>query len=110
MRLRRRLSRGLKLLAIPAICVAVTGYFGYSGIFGPRGLLAWNDTEARLAVKEQELAQLRAKRQALEHRITLLDGKSIDPDLLDEVARGMLFQGRPGEVAVPRDKPAPPPR
>lgn len=108
MRIRRRLSRGFGMLAIPVICFAVTGYFGYSGIFGERGLLAWQDTSAKLAIKKQELAQVRTERMALQHRISLLDGTAIDPDLLDEVSRGILFQGRPGEVAVPRDKPVPP--
>jgi cell division protein FtsB len=95
------------MLAIPVICFAVTGYFGYSGIFGERGLLAWQDTSAKLAIKKQDLAQVRGQRVALQHRIALLDGKTIDPDLLDEVARSVLFQGRPGEVAVPRVKPVP---
>ncbi|MGQ0741604.1 MAG: FtsB family cell division protein [Alphaproteobacteria bacterium] len=104
MQIRRRLSRGFGMLAIPAICISVTAYFAYSGIFGERGLLVWQDTSAKLAVKKQALGQLRAERRALEHRISLLDGKTIDPDLLDEVSRGVLFQGRPGEVAVPRDK------
>ena len=97
------------MLTVPAICCAVTVYFGYSGMMGPRGLLAWQDTEARLAIKKQELADVRGQRVALQHRISLLDGKVIDPDLLDEVAHGVLYQGRPGEVAVPRDKPTPPP-
>ncbi len=109
MRIRRKIVRGVGMLTVPAICCAVTIYFGYSGIFGERGLLAWQGTEAKLAVRQQELAELRGQREALQHRISLLDGKVIDPDLLDEVAHGVLYQGRPGEVAVPRDKPVPPP-
>jgi len=38
------------------------------------------------------------------YRIALLDGKAIDPDLLEEVARGLLLETRPDEVAVPREK------
>jgi cell division protein FtsB len=89
---------------VPAICCAITFYFGYSGIFGERGLIAWNATQSRLALAKQELSEVRAKRLALQHRISLLDDSAIDPDLLEEVARGVLLETRPGEVAVPREK------
>jgi cell division protein FtsB len=102
MRVRRRVSESLGMLFIPLICIAVTAYFGYSGIVGPRGILAWNRTEAQLAMKRQELAQVQSERKALERRISLLNAKALDPDMLEEVARGVLSQGRPGEVAVPR--------
>ncbi len=104
MRVRRGLSESFSSLLIPAICCAVSLYFGYSGIFGERGLLAFSNTQGRLAVAERDLAEIRAKREALQHRISLLDGKAIDPDLLEEIARLMLLQTRPGEVAVPREK------
>ena len=91
-------------MLVPAICCAITLYFGYSGIFGNRGLLAWNATQGRLAMARQELAEIHAKRLALQHRISLLDDSGIDPDLLEEVARGVLLETRPGEVAVPREK------
>jgi cell division protein FtsB len=47
---------------------------------------------------------LRAQREALRHRISLLDDDAIDADLLDEVAHTVLLETRPGEVAVPREK------
>jgi len=100
--MRRRVSENFGMIVVPVICFAVTVYFGYSGIAGPRGLLARNSTQAELAVKQEDLAQLRSERKALEHRISLLNAKALDRDMLDEVARGVLSQGRPGEVAVPR--------
>jgi cell division protein FtsB len=104
MRMRRRLSQSFSLMVVPAICCAVSFYFGYSGIFGERGLLAWNNSQAQLLVAKENLAELRGKREALQHRIALLDDKAIDPDLLEEVARGVLLESRLGEVAVPREK------
>ena len=92
------------MLMIPAICVAVTFYFGYAGIFGERGILSWNETRTELAVAKQELDRVRTERKALQHRIMLLDEHAIDPDLLEEVARGVLLENGPGEVAVPREK------
>jgi cell division protein FtsB len=102
--MRRRVTDNFFMLMIPAICVAVTFYFGYAGIFGERGILSWNETRTELAVAKQELDQIRTERKALQHRITLLDEHAIDPDLLEEVARGVLLENGPGEVAVPREK------
>jgi cell division protein FtsB len=100
----RRIGRNVGLILLPAICWAVSGYFGYSFFFGDRGLLAWRQTQDELAVAKHDLADVHAKREALQHRISLLDGKAIDPDLLEEVARGVLLESRPDEVAVPREK------
>ena len=100
----RRLGRKFSFLVLPAICCAISVYFGYNFFFGERGLLAWRQSQDELSLAKQDLAQVRAKRVALAHRISLLDGKSIDADLLEEVARGMLLQTRRDEVAVPREK------
>jgi len=102
--MRRRISRSSSFIVLPAICCAVSAYFIHGFVFGERGLLAWHRTEDQLAVAKRDLDGLRAKREALQHRISLLDGKAIDPDLLEEVARGTLLETRPGEVAVPREK------
>ncbi len=104
MRLRRRYAENVGLMILPTICCAVSLYFGYSGIAGPRGLLALHRTESDLSLAEHDLAQLKAERAALQHRITLLGDGAVDPDLLEEVARGVLAQGRGDEVAVPREK------
>lgn len=104
MKLRRRIVRCVNLLLLPAICCAVSGYFGYSFLFGERGLIAWRTTQDQLAAARHDLGQLRSGREALQHRILLLDDDNIDPDLLDEVAHNLLLENRPGEVVVPREK------
>ena len=91
-------------MLVPVICCAISLYFGYSGIFGERGLIAWSNDQAQLEAAKRSLGEVRAEREALQHRISLLDDKAIDPDLLEEVARGVLLENRPGEVAVPREK------
>ena len=48
MRMRRRLSENVSVLLVPAVCCAITLYFGYNGIVGPRGLLAWSATQSEL--------------------------------------------------------------
>ena len=104
MKLRRSFAYYVHLLLLPAICCAISGYFGYSFLFGERGLIAWRSAQDQLALARHDLAQLRNRREALQHRISLLDDGSIDPDLLDEVAHNLLLDSRPGEVVVPREK------
>ena len=104
MQVRRQVRRNFNTIAVPAICCAVCLYFGYSGIFGNRGLIAWSQTRTELAAAKGDLSDIRGRREALERRISLLDGRAIDADLLEEVARGVLLETRPGEVAIPREK------
>jgi cell division protein FtsB len=104
MRMSRRIGRNIQLILLPAVCCAMSGYFGYTVVFGERGLIAWRQAQDQLRLAQSDLASLKAKREALQHRISLLDGKVIDPDLLEEVARSELLETRSGEVAVPREK------
>ena len=66
------------------------------------GLFALEDTQARLSVKQTQLAQIQDERSRLEHRIQLMEPGNADPDLVEELARGQLMDGGPGQVAVPR--------
>jgi cell division protein FtsB len=102
--MRRHISESFGMMIVPVICCAVTFYFGYNGMFGERGILALNNSQAELAVAKRDLADITARREALQHRISLLDDRAIDPDLLEEVARSVLLEGRTGDVAVPREK------
>jgi cell division protein FtsB len=101
MRIRRSVSRIFGVLVVPAITLAVVGYFGAYAIWGNRGVLALEDTEARLGIQQQQLNQLQDNRAGLEHRIALLENNP-DPDLVEELARGQLMDGAPNQVAVPR--------
>ncbi|MBV9991181.1 MAG: hypothetical protein JOZ72_07790 [Alphaproteobacteria bacterium] len=38
----------------------------------------------------------------LEHRIALMRPGAVDPDLVEELARGELMDGAPNQIAVPR--------
>ncbi|MBN9566157.1 MAG: hypothetical protein J0H79_00925 [Alphaproteobacteria bacterium] len=60
-------------------------------------------TDTRLAMRKELLTDLRDQRQRLQHRISLLEPGSVDPDLVQELARGQLMDGGPGQVAVPRN-------
>ena len=102
MRIRRSVTNFFTALVIPAISLAVIAYFGSHAIWGERGLLALEDVQARLGVEQQRLAQLHDERVRLEHRVRLMEPGSVDPDLVEELARSRLLDGGPGQVAVPR--------
>jgi cell division protein FtsB len=103
MRVRRRIGHYVHLLLLSAICCAISGYFGYSFLFDEGGLIAWRSTQDQLSLAKHDLAQLRNRREALQHRISLLDD-NIDPDLLDEVAHNLLVESHRDEVVIPREK------
>lgn len=102
MRIKRSVTRAFTLSILPAVSVAVVAYFGYYAIWGERGMLALSDTQARLGVQQQLLAEARDRRLRLEHRIALMRPGGADPDLVEELARSQLMFGAPNQVAVPR--------
>ena len=104
MRIRTGVKRFFGRLVFPAIAVAVTAYFGYNFLYGPRGYVAYGNTEVKLAVHREQLQTAEDARHRLEHRIALLKPGSVDPDLVEELARTQLMDGAPGQVAVPRDR------
>ena len=102
MRIRRSVTRFFATLVIPALCAAVVTYFGYYTVWGARGLMAYDDTTAQLSVQQEQLASLKDARARLAHRIHLLEPGSVDPDMVEEVARDQMLDSAPSEVAVPR--------
>jgi len=84
----------------PAFAVTAVIYFAWHGINGDRGLLAWRAMEQEVAVERLALEHARADRLALEQRVKLLYPESLDPDMLDEQARGLLNYGLPSEVVI----------
>ncbi len=96
------MTRVFAAMVLPAICGAVTAYFGYYAVWGERGALAFEDAQARLGLQQEQLAQIRDARLRLQHRIALMKPGAVDPDMIEELARGQLMDGAPNQVAVPR--------
>ena len=102
MRIKRSVTRFFSVLVVPALSLAVVSYFGAYAIWGNRGILALEDTQAQLGIQQQQLAQVQDSRGRLEHRIALMEKDGADPDLVEELARTQLMDGGPNQVAVPR--------
>lgn len=105
MRIRRSVSRFFAGLILPMLSIGVTLYFASYAIWGERGVVALGDTKAKLAIQQEKLAEMQEARTRLEHRITLLEPGAVDPDLVEELARGQLLDGGPNQVALPRNAP-----
>jgi cell division protein FtsB len=91
-----RFMRGRGIAILLALALV---YFGYHGLHGGRGLLAWIDLNREVEAARQELAVLKAERSELERRVKGLAPDAIDPDLLEEELRKLGYVGE-REVVV----------
>ena len=67
----------------PVLGVCVVGYFAYHSIVGDRGLAAWIHLDEQIRTASAQLADLKARREVLERRVSLLEPQHFDRDLLD---------------------------
>ena len=65
-------------------------YLAFHLLHGDHGLIGHAIEKRKQAQLHAQLADVRAKRQALGHKIALLSGDAIDEDLLDELARRQI--------------------
>jgi cell division protein FtsB len=92
-----RFFRGLALYAIAAVLV---GYFAFHAYHGNHGIVAKRAFEREAAELERARGNLHLEREGWERRIALLRPESLDPDMVDELARRDLFFGQPGDLIV----------
>ena len=102
MRIRQSVTQTFAVLTLPAVAISVVTYFGLFGIFGPNGILALEDTQARLELAEANLSQIGDQRQRLARRVALMEKPGGDADLVEELARNVLMDGAPHQVAIVR--------
>lgn len=81
-----------------AVCTVV--YFAYHTVEGDRGFLTWLSLKQDLAQVHSQQADLRAQREELQGRVSLLRPDNLDPDLLEERAREVLNYGRENELIL----------
>ena len=98
---KNRISGLIRRVFWPALALIVVGNFAGYAVAGPNGLLAWGGYHRDLEARKTELAKLEAEKVQLRHRSALLDPRSADPDLADEMVRDKLGLVRPDEVIVP---------
>jgi cell division protein FtsB len=84
-------------LVIPAICLAIAGYFGYHGLNARTSL---DRLQAEAVTVKRELAVRRLQREALQHKTGLLRPGSLDPDMLDARARAAVNLAHPRDLVI----------
>jgi cell division protein FtsB len=87
-------------LVVMVACLALLGYFAWHGFQGPRNFEHRNELLAKAERLDQALAAIRAESKALDARVALMRPESIDPDMLDELARDVLNYAKPTDLIV----------
>lgn len=88
----------LKRVAGPSLLLMVMFYLGFHAVSGERGVFALFKETRKLAELKAELAEVKVKHDALEHKVQLLSDSSLDLDLLDEQVRRVLGMANKHEV------------
>jgi cell division protein FtsB len=89
-------------LIVTGVSAALLAYFAWHGYEGPRGFPYRDRLVSEAGRLGDSLTTIRARRESLELRVSHLRPQSIDPDLLDEMARATLGMTRPGDLVVLR--------
>jgi len=97
---RTRLRAVLTALGLYTVAALIIGYFGLSAYTGAHGLKAKQDLAQQQTSLIQERDRLAAERKAWEHKVSLLRGENLDPDMLDERARAMLNYLHPRDLTL----------
>lgn len=84
----------------PVAGITLFGYFAYHVVQGDRGLIAWLKLSQQVETAQLQYDETVAKRVEFAHRVRLLQPQSLDPDLLEERARGVLGLAHPDDIII----------
>ncbi len=86
--------------AVQGVALCALLLMGGAAIAGPSGLLSWSENLRLLDQREEQLAQLSEKRDALKNRVELLHPDRADPDMVGELLREQMNVVHPDEVVI----------
>lgn len=84
----------------PIMVITLMSYFIYHMIQGERGLLSWRRMTQKIEAAEEKLEKIEEEQSYLKHRVSLMRPNSLDPDLLEELARKELNFARKEEIII----------
>ena len=94
----------LRAILFPLLLLAFSGplaaYFVWHAVNGNRGIKAKEEYRAQMEVLNTEKAALQKEKAALERRIGMLRGETIDRELLEEEARAVLNRVHKNDVVI----------
>ena len=97
---RTRLRAILTPLLFWCVSGGIAGYFVWHAINGERGLKTKDEYEKQIAVLRDQLGGLLHEHEAWSHKIELMNGTTVDRDLLDEAARYTLGRAGKNDLVV----------
>ncbi|MDQ0468416.1 FtsB family cell division protein [Labrys wisconsinensis] len=97
---RTRIRAFFRQLVLLILAGASIAYFGFHAVNGDHGIMAQRQYDDQKRDLSAQLADLRAKRTALERRVALLKNDALDPDVLEDKARNLLGMVHPNDVVV----------
>jgi cell division protein FtsB len=96
----RAIRNRIRAIAPPVIFLAITYYFGWNAVHGKSGLEAQHVQQHQLAEALAKNKAVQAERLAWQTKIADLNGRSIQPDMLDEQARQVLNLANPQDMVI----------
>jgi cell division protein FtsB len=87
-------------ILVGTACIALLSYFIWQAEFGPRGFNYQTTLLAQGVKLSTDLDNLKLQHKLLEEKVAELRPDSIDPDLLDEMARQSLNFASPSQYLV----------
>jgi cell division protein FtsB len=96
----RRVRATFYPLLLYCVSGAIGGYFVWHAVNGERGLKTKGEYEQKIATLRSNLDALKSEHASWDHRISLLSGREIDRDLLDEETRSLLGRVNRNDLVV----------
>jgi cell division protein FtsB len=96
----RAIRNRIRAIAPPVIFLAITYYFGWNAVHGRSGLEAQHVQQQQLDQAIVRNKAVDAERIAWQTKISDLNGRSIQPDMLDEQARQVLNLANPQDMVI----------
>lgn len=87
-------------LALTVILLGFQAYLGYSAISGQFGIAGRDEILADIEVLEDRSAALQAEIDSYRHRVSLMNPRHLDPDIVIERARALLNMAHADDVLV----------
>lgn len=87
-------------LALTVTLLAFQGYLGFSAISGQFGIESHETIVADIKVLEDKSAALQVEIDTFRHRISLMNPRHLDPDLVVERARALLNMAHADDILV----------
>jgi len=87
-------------LALTVTLLGFQGYLGYSAISGQFGIENREDILADIEILQDRSAALQAEIDAYRHRVSLMNPRHLDPDIVTERARALLNMAHADDVLV----------